>query len=134
MVVKNFEIFFHQISSFRYLLWFTWRHFDVSSKKSHQSMDSFQSIFAKYWGNYKIAKFATKIFFSRIFNLYHINFILNWKKFSILETSPMNCYSICTENVLEWIHALVAVFGTDIDVSPYESKQVPKWRYLMETF
>ena len=44
-----------------------------------------------------------------ILNCYHIHFILAWKKFSILKTSPMSCYSIFAENVLEWIHTLVAV-------------------------
>ena len=33
--------FFHQISSFRYLLWIKRRHFNISSKNGHQSMDLF---------------------------------------------------------------------------------------------
>ena len=32
---------FHQISSFRYLLWIIRRHLNISSKNGHQSMDSF---------------------------------------------------------------------------------------------
>ena len=34
--------------------------------------------------------------------------------------------SIFGENSLERIHALLAVFETNIEMSPYESKQVPK--------
>ena len=37
--ILNF--FFHQISSFRQLLWFIWRHFNISSKNGRQSMESF---------------------------------------------------------------------------------------------
>ena len=40
--------------------------------------------------------------------------------------------SIFGENVLNESIALVAVFGTNIEMSPDESKQLPKWRYLME--
>ena len=28
----------------------------------------------------------------------------------------------------------MAVFGTDIEMSPYDSKRVPKWRYSVENF
>ena len=56
--------------------------------------------------------------------LFYRNFGCN---FSIFIVS-----SIFVENWLEWIHALVAVFGTNIEMSPYESKQVPKCRYLVE--
>ena len=38
---EKFEIFFHQISSFRYPLWIIRSHFNISSKNGHQSMDSF---------------------------------------------------------------------------------------------
>ena len=41
-------------------------------------------------------------------------------------------YSIFAENVLEWIHALVAASVTNIELFPLDSKQVPKWRYLVE--
>ena len=41
LLLKKFEIFLHQISSFRQLLGFIWRHYNISSKNGHQSMDSF---------------------------------------------------------------------------------------------
>ena len=49
--------------------------------------------------------------------------------FNFIELLPS---SILVENWLEWIHALVAIFGTNVETSLYGSKQVPKWRYLME--
>ena len=41
LLFRNLEIFFHQVSSFRYLLWTIKRSFNISSKNGHQSMDSF---------------------------------------------------------------------------------------------
>ena len=41
---------------------------------------------------------------------------------------------IFAENWLEWIYALVAVFWTNIEISLYDSKQAPKWRYLVDIF
>ena len=37
----------------------------------------------------------------------------------------MSCYSIFAETVLIESMALVAVFGTNIDISPHESKKQP---------
>ena len=70
-----------------------------------------------------------KIF--NILNCYHIHFILTREKFSILKTSPFGNIPCFAENMLEWIHALVAVLGTNIKMSLDGSKQGPKWRYLM---
>ena len=49
-----------------------------------------------------------------------------WKSLILLQ------FQRFAENWLEWIDALVAVFGTNIEMSPYDSKRVPKWRYLVE--
>ena len=54
---------------FRYLLWFIWRHFNISSKNGQQSMDSFNSIFAKYWANYKFAEIVAEIKLFQYFEL-----------------------------------------------------------------
>ena len=40
---------FYQKSSSLYVLWTIKRHFNISSKKDHQSMDSFYSICSKKW-------------------------------------------------------------------------------------
>ena len=57
---------------------------------------------------------------------------MTWIFFSILETSPMSCYSIFADNILNKSIDLVAVFWTNIEMSPQETKQLPKWRYLVE--
>ena len=44
----------------------------------------------------------------------------------------MSCYSILTDNVLNESVALVAVFGTNIEMCPHETKQLPKSRYLVK--
>ena len=49
----------------------------------------------------------------------------------ILETSPVSCYLIFAENVLNKSLALVAVFGTNIEMSLDESKQLSKWLKIM---
>ena len=63
-------------------------------------------------------------------NCSHITYILFWpeKSFAILKTSPIRCNLFFAENVIEWIHALV---GTNIEMSLYDLKQVPKWRYFV---
>ena len=52
--------------------------------------------------------------------------MLTWKKFTNLKTSPFSCNSFFAENWIEWIHALVAVFGNNIEMSLHASKKGPK--------
>ena len=61
MLLRNFEFFFDQLCSFRYSLWTIKRHFIISSKNSHQSMDSLYSIFSKYCATYKFPDIAFKL-------------------------------------------------------------------------
>ena len=65
--------------------------------------------------------------FYHILHRYHVHSIVIWVFVSILETSPMSCYSIFAENILNESIALVAVFGTNIEMFLDESKQLPKW-------
>ena len=61
-------------------------------------------------------------------------FYFDLKKVFNSQASPISCNSIFAENGLEWIHALVAVFWTNIEMYPYDSKRVLKWRYLVDFF
>ena len=48
---------------------------------------------------------------------YQIRFTWAWKKFSILKTFHSAAISFFVENQQHWIHALVAVFGTNSEKS-----------------
>ena len=74
----------------------------------------------------------------RFENLFHAKIKYTWYQFKIFKKFHFGCnFSIFIVslifggNWLEWIHALVVVFGTNIGISTCESKQEPKWRYLV---
>ena len=126
--LRDFEIIFHQLYSFRYSLWAIKRNFIFSSKNSHQSMDSLYSIFSKYCATYKFPDIAFKLNLFWDFILISCMFYSDLKNISILKIYPISCNTISIENqLLQWIHALTAVFGTNYEMPFDDSKQVPKW-------
>ena len=77
--------------------------------------------------------------FSRIKNFFQVKIKCMWYQIKTLKKFYFGCKcskfivrSIFDENWLEWIHAVVAVFRTNIEMSLDYSKEVPKWRYLVE--
>ena len=59
-------------------------------------------------------------------------FIIPKKFYFDCNLSKFMVSSIFGQNILNESMALVAVFGTNIEIFLHESKQLPKWWYLME--
>ena len=88
LLLKNVEFFFHQISSFRLMLGFMWRHLNISWKNGHQSHGFIQYIFAKNWiaahwrgfENWKILSCQNKMYAIAIQNIKKVLFYLQFQQ------------------------------------------------------
>ena len=119
--LRNFETKLHPVSSLRYLLWIIRRHFNIILKKQPPVHGFILVNFRQILSDYKFAEIEAEMKLFQYFEL-----------LSILKTSPMSCDSSLlkiywNKSILRW-----PFFCANIEMSPYESKEVPKWRYLVE--
>ena len=93
-------------------------------KLATRAMDSFSTFLPNIELTRNLLKLQQKWKFLDILISYRGHSIVTWVFVSILETYPMRCYSIFAENVLNESMALVAIFGTNIEMSLHQTKQL----------
>ena len=109
-----------------------WKHFNISSKNGHQSHGFIQYIISKNWiaAHWRVSRIEKKVQVTIECPRYEIK--ISKKVYFCCNLSGFLVSSIFDKNVMNESMALVSNFGTNIEMSLHETKQLPKWRYLVE--